>query len=212
MKKIASKYKYCWKRHGFRYAVFSGLALLAASLTINHFTGLYANLKAGNYVNDILLDNLPVMDVDGLLNYGVELFFMFVMYCVIIEPKRAPFTLKSVALFYLIRSVSITLTHLGPYPVITPIDPSNLLSTLISGNDFFFSAHTGIPFLIALIFWDEKPIRYIAIVASIIFGSAVILGHLHYSIDVFAAFFITYTIFHIAIKLFPREYKLSEEE
>ncbi|MFA7319730.1 MAG: phosphatase PAP2-related protein [Parcubacteria group bacterium] len=212
MKKIASKYKYCWKRHGFRYAVFSSLVLLAASLTINHFTGLYANMKAGNYVNDILLDNLPVMDVDGLLNYGVELFFLFVMYCVIVEPKRAPFTLKSIALFYLIRSVSITLTHLGPYPVITPIDPNNLLATLISGNDFFFSAHTGVPFLVALIFWDEKLIRYIAIAASITFGSAVILGHLHYSIDVFAAFFITYTIFHIAMKIFSREYKLFKEE
>ncbi len=212
MKKIASKYKYYWKRHGFRYAVFSGIVFLAASLTINHFAGLYANLKAGNYVNDILLDNLPVMDVDGLLNYGVELFFLFLMYCVIVEPKRAPFALKSIALFYLVRSISITLTHLGPYPTVTPIDPSNLLATLISGNDFFFSAHTGIPFLIALIFWDEKLIRYISIMASIVFGSAVILGHLHYSIDVFAAFFITYTIFHISMKIFSKEYKLFKEE
>ncbi len=211
MKKIASKYKYYWRRHGFRYAVFSSLILLAASLMINHFASLYANLRASNYVNDIVLDNLPVMDVDGLLNYGVELFFLFVMYCVIVEPKRAPFVFKSMALFYLIRSVSITLTHLGPYPVMTPIDPRNLLSTLISGNDFFFSAHTGVPFLIALIFWDEKLIRYIAILTSIVFGSSVLLGHLHYSIDVFAAFFMTYAIFHIAMKVFAKEYNLFKE-
>lgn len=212
MKKIASKYKYYWKRHGFRYAVFSGLVFLAASLMINHFSSLYANLRASNYVNDILLDNLPVMDVDGLLNYGVGLFFLFVIYCVIVEPKRAPFALKGIALFYLIRSAFITLTHLGPYPTSTPIDPSNLLSSLISGNDFFFSAHTGVPFLIALIFWDQKSIRYIAMVASIAFGTAVLLGHLHYSIDVFAAFFITYTIFHIAMKIFPKEHNLFKEE
>jgi len=32
---------------------------------------------------------------------------------------------------------------------------------------------------------------------SISFGVIVLLGHLHYSIDVLAAFFITYTIRHI---------------
>src|SRR3989344_2121168 len=33
----------------------------------------------------------------------------------------------------------------------------------------------------------------------------VVLGHIHYTIDVFSAFFITYGIYHIALWLFPRE-------
>jgi len=48
--------------------------------------------------------------------------------------------------------------------------------------------------------------------ASLIFGAAVLFGHLHYSIDVFAAFFITYAIFHIAQKFFPKDYKLLHEK
>jgi hypothetical protein len=212
MKKIFSKYKICWQRKNFRYAVFSSIVFLIVSLWVYHLARTYADMRAGNYVSDILLDNLPVVQVDDILNYGVELFSLFIIGCMIIEPKRAPFTFKSLALFIFIRSISITLTHLGPSPVMTPIDHNDLLVALISGNDFFFSAHTGIPYLLALIFWDEKLIRYMSLSASIIFGSAVILGHLHYSIDVFAAFFITYTIFHIAIKIFPKEYKLFKEE
>lgn len=212
MKKIFSKYKFCWQKKDFRYAVFFSLVFLAVSLLIYHFARVYANMRAGNYVSDILLDNLPVVQVDDILNYGVELFSLFIIGCLVIEPKRAPFTFKSLALFIFIRSISITLTHLGPSPVMTPIDRTDLLASLISSNDFFFSAHTGIPYLLALIFWDEKLIRYTSIIASIIFGSAVILGHLHYSIDVFAAFFITYTIFHIAKRMFSKEYGLFEEE
>ncbi len=39
--------------------------------------------------------------------------------------------------------------------------------------------------------------RYLFIFSAVFFGMVVLLGHLHYSIDVMAAFFITYTINHI---------------
>jgi len=68
-----------------------------------------------------------------------------------------------------------------------------------------------LPFLLALIFWDEKYLRYFFIVSSIFFGAIVLLGHYHYSIDVAAAFFITYTIYHIAKKLFPRDFELFKK-
>jgi hypothetical protein len=72
----------------------------------------------------------------------------------------------------------------------------------------FFSGHTGMPFLLALIFWDNKPLRYILFSASLIFGVSMILGHLHYSIDVAAAFFISHSIYRIGRRLFSADYKL----
>jgi hypothetical protein len=75
-----------------------------------------------------------------------------------------------------------------------------------SGDDLFFSGHTGFPYLMALIFWNTKPLRWLFLAASIFFGGAVLLGHLHYSIDVFSAFFITYGIFNIAIRLFKNDF------
>ncbi len=184
---------------------------LVLSLFIQHFATEYADMSVSHYVHDILLDNLPIMRVDDVLNYGVQIFTLFIIGCIIIEPKRIPFIFKSLALFFLIRAAFIPLTHLGPSPLMAPIDQSDLLANLVMGNDFFFSGHTGTPFLLALIFWDEKFIRYVSLTASFVFGSAVLLGQLHYSIDVFAAFFITYAIFSIAVKIFPKEYKLFKE-
>lgn len=39
-------------------------------------------------------------------------------------------------------------------------------------------------------------------------AALVLLGHLHYSIDVFAAFFIVYVIFIIAKRVFKGEYEM----
>ena len=38
------------------------------------------------------------------------------------------------------------------------------------------------------------------------------MGHLHYSIDIFAAFFITYAIYHIAVQIFKKEKLMSDRE
>jgi membrane-associated phospholipid phosphatase len=212
MKNFLSKHKYHWNQKSFRASVLVGALLFIFSLIVSHQASTYANVHASNYVTDILLDNLPTFDIDGILNYGVIVFSLFIIGFLSTEPKKIPFTLKSLALFVVIRSVFITLTHLGPLPGQTPINPNDLLSRLILGNDYFFSGHTGMPFLLALIFWKDKIARYISIFASLLFGISVILGHLHYSIDVFAAFFITYSIFQIAVKNFARDYKLSQEK
>ncbi|HEX7586515.1 MAG TPA: phosphatase PAP2-related protein [Patescibacteria group bacterium] len=212
MKKAFAKHKYHWSQKKYRLSLLIGVSFFALSLLVSHQASTYANIRASNYVNDILLDNLPTFDVDGILNYGVIAFSLFFISFLFTEPKKIPFILKSLALFVVIRSVFITLTHLGPLPGQTPINPNDLLSRLILGNDYFFSGHTGMPFLIALILWKNKIVRYVSIFASLLFATSVILGHLHYSIDVFAAFFITYSIFHIAIKAFPQDYKLSHEE
>jgi membrane-associated phospholipid phosphatase len=66
-----------------------------------------------------------------------------------------------------------------------------------------------VPFLLGLIYWDNKILRLIFIATSVVFGTTVLLGHTHYSIDVFAAFFITYSIFHIALYLFKKDWELS---
>jgi membrane-associated phospholipid phosphatase len=100
---------------------------------------------------------------------------------------------------------------LGPILGHSFIDGNELMSTFNVGSDFFFSGHTGLPFLIALIFWDNRLIRYISLSASILFGVSVLLGHLHYSIDVFAAFFITYSIFAIARRFFAKDYDVIFE-
>ena len=122
------------------------------------------------------------------------------------------FTLKAIGLFLVIRSFFVVLTHIQPFPAHVHIDISTGISgVFMSGSDLFFSSHTGLPFLMALVFWDDVYMRIFSIIASIFFGAIVLMAHLHYSIDVFAAFFITYTIFHIARRWFKKDYVVFRE-
>jgi membrane-associated phospholipid phosphatase len=209
---IITKHKIHWSNKNLIFSSIAGISLFSFSLLVNYYASIYATDRAGSSVGDILLSNLPVINVDFIVNDLAIGFFLFVLFLISIEPKRIPFVFKSGALFVLIRSAFIVLTHLGPYPVQTHIGQHDLLRAFNIGGDLFFSGHTGLPFLIALIFWDEKWIRYIFLAASMILGVSVILGHLHYSIDVFAAFFITYSIFHISQKIFKRDYKFFSKK
>ena len=184
--------------------VFAFLFLLI-SLYINFIAGTYATERASLAVTDIILSNTKALDVDGIFIYGPIVLFTFVTILFLHEPKKLPFTLKSIALFTVIRSVFISLTHLGPFLTQTTVASGNLISKFTFGGDLFFSGHTGIPFLMALIFWQNKTLRYVFLVYSFFMGTVVLLGHYHYSIDVLAAFFITYTIFHITEFLFKKD-------
>ncbi|MDO8659222.1 MAG: phosphatase PAP2-related protein [Candidatus Parcubacteria bacterium] len=210
MAELKQKYILHFANKGFLVSFLLSIAMLMVSLAVNFYAGSYAAESQSNYVTDIILSNTRPYDVDIIFVYGSIAFVCFVTFLFLIEPRRAPFIIKSVALFVVVRSLFISLTHIGPFPSQIVID-STILEKFTFGGDLFFSAHTGLPFLMALIFWDNKFFRYLFIILSIIFGAVVLLGHLHYSIDVAAAFFITYTIYHMAMKFFKKDLKLFHQ-
>ncbi|QQR77299.1 MAG: hypothetical protein IPJ67_04110 [Candidatus Moraniibacteriota bacterium] len=212
MRSFLQKHRELWTNSAFVRSVLEGVFFLATSIVANHFASAYADIWASNSVTDIILDNIPVLDVDGLLGVGALFLGLFLLGTCLALPKSIPFVLKSVALFILIRSMFIVLTHLGPSPDKVVLDDGVLFARLLSGNDLFFSGHTGLPFLIALLFWDIVFVRVVFLSMSIVFAIGVLVGHLHYSIDVFSAFFITYSIFRIAQSIFPEAWKWQHED
>ncbi len=189
----------------------SAWIFLFASLVINFYAGTYATAVASNPVTDIILDNIPVFDVDGVFVWGAIVFVACIFLVGLSNPHRIPFTLKTISLFVVVRSIFISLTHIAPFPSQIPLDPFSWTSNFIFGADLFFSGHTGLPFLIALIFWEHKRLRISFIILSVILGTVSLMGHLHYSIDVFAAYFITYGIYELAAQLFKKEKTLGEK-
>jgi len=209
MSELVEKHRSLWSQKSFLWSVALGLLLLAAGLLVTYYANSYTTIHASNSVTDIILDSVPVVNVNFVLDKGAIIFMLFISVLMILEPRRIPFMLKSIAVFVVIRSLFIILTHLAPPPYQSYIDTDAvIINRISSGDDLFFSGHTGMPFLLALSFWDKKWLRYIFIAMTAIGGVAVLLGHLHYSIDVFSALFITYGIFVIAKKVFARDYLL----
>lgn len=209
-------YKAYFTDKSFLISFFSGLFLLGISLIIQFFISGYVNNLPSTPVADLILSNTRVYDVDLIFVYGSVLLFFITIFVGFRWINYTPFVIKSVALFTLIRSVFVSLTHISAFPTHMIINSAffnkEVFNGIFTGNDLFFSGHTGLPFLLALIFWDNKKLRFIFLGFSILFAVVVLLGHIHYSIDVLSAFFITYGIFQICKFLFKKEWKLFLRE
>lgn len=213
MRDLGARYRDCFRDKSFVISFVLSAVFLLLGLVANFYAGTYATEWASNSVKDIILNNIPVFDVDLTFLYAPLILWLFVAILILYEPRKIPFTVKSIALFMVIRSVFSVLTHMGPFPdqIAFNVSPDNWINYFIFGGDLFFSAHTGLPFLMALVFWDKKPLRIIFILTALFFGAIVLMGHLHYSIDVLSAFFITYTIYHIASSIFSKDKILFEQ-
>ncbi len=213
LKKRIDAHRYLWGDKRFILSVGVHLLFLTSALFLSYLAGVYVDgYTGGHVVPDLLLDHLPTFDVGYIFFQGAFFFVLSLIGILIVIPEAIPFTLSAGALFYVIRAIFMVMTHLS-----APLTASysyiqyehhikEVLFTVNSGNDLFFSGHAGFPFLLALIFWRYTYLRYYFLLCSLIASVAVLLGHLHYSIDVFSAFFITYGIFEIAKRFFKKEY------
>ena len=193
------------------------LGLLAIALIIQKVADVYVGYLKGTYVPDLLLDHLPTVDLDFFIVQGALILTFVIIFLLLVKPRYFSFTIKALALFIITRSFFISLTHLGVSPRQLPLDTDSIGFSLYnwlynSSGDFFFSGHTGTPYLMALIFWHEKLWRRFFLTCSIIFGISVLLAKIHYSIDVFAAPFMTYGIYTIAKTVFRKDFAQTHDK
>ena len=191
------------------------LGLFALAIIIQKLADIYVGDIKGVVVPDLILDHIPTLDIDPIIIQGPLILTLVIFWLLVIKPKYIMFTLKALSIFIITRSFFISLTHLGISPHQLTLDTDTFDFRIYNWlyntkGDFFFSGHTGAPYLMALIFWNEKRWRYFFLGTSFIFAISVLLAHIHYSIDVFAAPFMTYGIFIIAKTLFPENFKLTE--
>ncbi len=210
MKSIRATYRLVFTKER-RRALYVAFLILTLSLIFQYYAGVYSNHAATQYVGDLLLDHLPVVNLNLIIVEGALWAILLSAILVLSKPRYIIFTLKAVAVFLALRSIFVAVTHLGIYPgQVVPgtgfFDQLYLAFGLETG--YFFSAHTGLPILMALIFWDEKIWRILYLVLSVVFGISVLLAHVHYSIDVLAAPFMTYSIFKLSEYLFKEDHEL----
>lgn len=186
--------------------VIFSLLILKAAYIVSSLSGYYATENASAEVTDIVFSHIPRIDtsfIHGnisffLFDLRIPLFILFIRY--------VPFGAKALAAIVLTRAITINLTHLG-----IPADQVPILSNATYGGDLFFSGHVANLYMLSLIFWNIKWLRYFFMAVSVLFGFSAVLGHYHYTIDVVAAPFFTYGIYVLCKKAFKKDYELTEK-
>lgn len=178
-----------------------GIAALLSAFAVNNKVSTYVDHVQGAAVGDLILDNIPIYDLNFIFFWAVLFFWAGNIIYRLIFPKEFPFILVSMSLFVMVRCFFIALTHLGP-PETLLVVPEEL-SYYSFNADLFFSGHVGTPFFYALL-TSVKRVKWIAIIYSIIMVVIVLMSHGHYSIDIFASFFIAHSLAVLMLKLKPR--------
>ncbi len=208
---MTEKYRLVFKNR--LRSLIEGVILLFLALACQFWASSYSTRVAGQFVGDIVLDNTSVFHLNFIIVTGALISLVGVLILLLVKPKYLLFTLKAAAIFIAVRAFMISATHLGIYPD-QLVPGTGFFDTIYKALDlqagYFFSGHTGIPLLMAMIFWDEPIWRYIFLAAAAIFGASVLLAHVHYSIDVFAAPFMTFAIFEFCKYLFANDYELAD--
>ncbi len=191
-----------------------GVILFALAVIFQFYASAYSSRVSSNFVPDLLLDNLPIVNLNFIIVEGALATITGTIILLLCKPRYLLFALKAAAIFIATRAIFISVTHLGIYPGQIGPDPTGIFDRIYTGlgleAGFFFSGHTGLTFLMALVFWNKRLFRYIYLALSVTFGIAVLFAHVHYSIDVLAAPYITYGIFKMSQYFFKEDYDLLQ--
>lgn len=182
--------------------------MLFIGLLFMELSRLYLFDKNINLVSspDLLLDILPSMSLDNILVWGLQLLLVFIAVVHYVYPEYIPFSCKTVGLLFFIRSFFVVLTPLGIRPDQVVMSPEGIFASLAySSNDFFFSGHVSLPFMLGLIFWQKPWVRNGFFGVAMVFAAGVLLAHTHYSIDVFVVPLVAPTILTLSRYLFGKE-------
>ncbi len=172
---------------------------------ISYMGSLATNLAAQSPTTDQVLNILPKIDTSYMHVQIFVLFKYLFFISLIFFVRYIPFILFSSVTLSILRATFVPMTNIG-FPEGQPLIDSNYTF----GGDLFFSGHTAIPFLWALIFWDNKYLRYFFFLSSFVFGLSALLGRFHYSIDVFSAPFFAYCVYAFSKSIFPEYFSYTQ--
>ena len=173
-------------------AIITGAIMNFASQTYLH--NYMIKGKTLPMLSDLILDNLPVIDLSLVYDILCIVIFLFVGIYVIHrrDYNRLPYIMLLCGIFFIIRGIFIVLTPFGNPPEFQGSDP------LFNGWSKFElgvypSGHVGNSFLLLLLV-NDKIYKYILTVCLMGIIFALFLSHGHYSIDILSGFFFAYAI------------------
>jgi len=158
---------------------------------------------------DWVLRHLPLVNVLPILSWGWFALHLFAAWVAIMYyPKRMPFLMFMLGFYMVVRTLFVFLSPIGPPEGMVDMRERDIIFSRLLGkytftNEFIFSGHTSIPFLFFL-FFEERFRKTVMLCGSLTMGLCVLLSHNHYTVDVLAAFPMSYSIYILADKWYQR--------
>jgi len=192
-----------WKLYAFRKRFVTVLITLFLVVTVNPYFFSYIQQRNGIELNDWLLNFIPQYDV----SIPVFCILWSMVLLAIWRAAQYPRFLIIFGLTYLLllvsRLISISLVPLNlPKGLINLHDPiiNIFYGDQLITKDLFYSGHTATMFLIFLCM-KNKYDKAFALFATIAIAILLLVQHVHYTIDVVAAPFFTYTLYILSKKI-----------
>lgn len=180
----------------------STLFMITALISYRRFLD-YAEARPGVVLQDPVLQLFNPIDLTWLIFGLIYLCLLVGIFSLLKHPEKLLLAFQSYTLIVIVRIVAMYLVPFeAPEKLIVLKDP--FVEMFGSGDsltkDLFFSGHTATLFLLFLTA-ESKKLKLIFILSAAVVGVSIILQHVHYIIDVFAAPFFTFACFKIVSKL-----------
>jgi membrane-associated phospholipid phosphatase len=182
--------------------IFTLIFLAAALITLSNFLTYNDTLSGVAYTDPILkyFEPVDVTWVTFLLIYSALLAGILTLAK---YPRYLIIAFQSYSIMVLFRIIVMYSLPLDPVPDTIPLEDP-LVQMFGTGEilmrDLFFSGHTSTMFLLFLTAQNKK-MKITFLIFTILVGLAVLIQHAHYTVDVLAAPFFSYTSYRISILL-----------
>ena len=196
-------WKESFRSRRFKIEIFITIVLLVLILMgLASFLN-YVETRNGIVLNDPLLNLFEPVNLTWLTFGLIYISIVIALMVFLKNPLLLTTALQSYIVMTSLRIIVMYIVPLNPPDKMIPLsDPfvEYFGTGQVLTKDLFFSGHTATLFLFFLLA-DKKKLKIFFLISTIIVALAVLLQHVHYSIDVIAAPFFAYGSFILVKKL-----------
>ncbi|MDY0081621.1 MAG: phosphatase PAP2-related protein [Ignavibacteriaceae bacterium] len=179
------------------------LILLTGVLAVLAWFINYVEYRPGVVFTDPVLELFNPIDLTWFTFILIYFALIIAIASLAGSPVKLLCALKLYSLMAFVRIITMFLLPLDPpEKMILLKDP--FVEFFGSGQtltkDLFFSGHTATLFILYLVS-ENKLIKLVFLISTVLVAVFVLLQYVHYTIDVFAAVFFTYACYNILIKI-----------
>jgi PAP2 superfamily C-terminal len=192
-----------WRNKLFRNKLALGILILVLLVAFLPYYFAFIEARRGIQLNDIVLNYIDSANVSiptFIIIWSLSLWYL---YKSANDPALILLILWGLNVLFISRIISIYLVPLDPpKDLVELIDPitNRFYGAKFITKDLFFSGHTATLVCLSLCLRKRKD-QLIVLTGGIIVGILVLVQHVHYTIDVIAAFVFPYFIIKIARRI-----------